>query len=251
MKDIIDEIDSRIKSPFFGYFVFSFVAINWAELFYLMLDSGTVDGRIEYFRNGTDFYSLIIYPFLVAATYSIAYPWLQYFFMWSSGKPNDLKNNLQAGSEHTLLVEKQKLETKRNELLKSAEAELIERAKRDAELSEIEDKDIRESLQAEIEQLRKERDAHRSSTNNPEQKDKLDISQEQIDILVLITQNGGSMIEGNVIDKSPHDRVKTEYYLEDLQSKEFVTKKYNQVGGYYDINLATISKKLMVDLGVV
>jgi len=110
MKDIIEEIDSRIKSPFWGYFLFSSAAINWEQLFYLIVHNGVVSERIDHFNGGTDLWSLILLPFILASAYSILYPWLQFGFMFLSKKPTDLKNSLQAQSENNLLIKKQELE---------------------------------------------------------------------------------------------------------------------------------------------
>jgi hypothetical protein len=64
MKDIIDTIDSRIKNPFFGYFILALLSLNWAQIFYLLADSSSVTNRITYFKNATDIYSLLIIPFV-------------------------------------------------------------------------------------------------------------------------------------------------------------------------------------------
>jgi hypothetical protein len=65
-----------------------------------------------------------------------------------------------------LIIKQQELEDARTRLLSSTEDELIERAKRDAELGEIENKEIREKLESEINSLRKERDEIRNATKD-------------------------------------------------------------------------------------
>ncbi|WP_045857957.1 hypothetical protein [Teredinibacter purpureus] len=249
MKDIIDEIDSRIKSPLFGYFLFSLIAFNWEEMFYLVVDIGSVSKRIEYFHNGTNLYSLLIYPFLVASVYAIAYPWLSYLFMRLSTKPAELKNSLHAESEHKFLTKKQDLEKTRSELLRSAEVELIERAKRDAELGEIEDEGIREKLQTEIEQLRQDRDELSISLNESQRTKASSLPKEQEQIIRLITTEGGTMLESSIIEISNFDKVKTEYLLEDLEQSDYLKKDYNDDVGVYYYYLTTKSKKLMVEKG--
>ena len=164
MKEIMDAIDSRLKNPFFGYFIIALFTINWSQIFYLLVDDSSVTTRINYFQNATDIISLFILPFIAASAYSLLYPWLNYGFMWLCTKPNELKNELQANSEHKLIIKQQELEDARTKLLSSTENELIERAKRDAKLSEIKNKEVREKLESEIDSLRKERDKFRSST---------------------------------------------------------------------------------------
>jgi hypothetical protein len=252
MKDLIDEIDSRIKSPLFGYFIFSSFALNWEELFYLVVHNGPVSDRIAYFNNGTDSWTLFFYPILLAVIYSLLYPWLQYVFMLFNTKPKGLQNSLQAQSEHKLLIKKQELEKARSNLLEETEIELIERAKRDSQLDDIEDKNVREKLQFEIDNLREERDDLRGSLDTDLKVSASPLSMEEEEIIRLITSAGGSMSEGEILKASDFDKVKTEYYLEDLESNKYLNKEYD-IGGsrgyYYD--LTTKSKKIMVDKGVV
>ena len=249
MKDLIEEIDSRIKSPLFGYFVVSALAMNWEEFFYLVIDNGTVTERISYFNNGTDLWSLLIYPALLASAYSILYPWVQYIFLLLWTKPKELQNILQANSEHKLLIKKQDLERTRSKLLEDAEEELIERAKRDSQVDEIEDESVREKLQSEIDNLRKERDEVRGSIKEKSTPEPI-LSDEHEKIIRLITLHGGSMNESDIIKSSEFDKVKTEYYLEDLTGKKYLKKDWDQNRGYF-YDLTTKSKKIMVDKGVV
>jgi hypothetical protein len=250
MKDLIDEIDSRIKSPLFGYFILSSIAINWEELFYLSIHNGSVPDRIDYFNNGTDLWSLFIYPLVLASVYSILYPWLQFIFVFFGTKPTELQNNLQAQSEHRLIIEKQKLEKARSELLEDAEIELIDRAKRDVELDDIEDTDVREKLQLEIESLREERDGLRGTIAKKTKVTPPTLSPEQDDILQMITKNGGKALESHIIETSKYNKVKAEYLLEDLLEKQYLSTTYDpDFGQIY--SLTTKSKKIMIDRGYV
>jgi len=251
MKDLIEEIDSRIKAPLFGYFLFALIAINWDMLFFLFVDVSPVPERITHFKNGTNIWSLFVQPISLAAIYSIIYPWMNYVFMCISTKPTELRNALNAQSEHRLLIKKGELEEARDEILKNAEVELIERAKRDKRLDEIEDKGVREKLQLQIATLRKERDEMEATLNNPKEKSDPKISKEQEEIITIITKAGGSMLEKTVISKSRFDKVKTEYLLEDLEEKNYVSKSHNMIDSEYTYKLQTISKKLMMDKGVV
>ncbi len=251
MKDIIEAIDSRIKNPLFGYFVFAIIAMNWEEFFYLVVDISSVADRIVYFHKGTDSFTLLVYPFLIAAFYSVIYPWVQYLFMRLSTKPTELRNSLQAQSEHKLIIRKQELEDARAQLLSSTENELIERAKRDVKLDEIENKETRDKLKSEIDQLRNEREKTRGVTNKYPEKNKT-LSKDQNSLLQLITKNGGSMAEKKIISSCDFDKVKTEYYLENMEEEGFLDKNYEyEPKNDYVYSLTTKSKKIMVDEGVV
>lgn len=165
IKEIIETMSTRIRSPLFGYYFFLLLAINWKAIFYIFAADVSVKERIIYFETDTDLSSLILIPILFASIGIVAYPWINYFFLNLCKKPTELRNNIQAQSEHALLLKKQELEELRSELLSGKERELIERAKRDQELGEIEDSDIKEKIQSEIEQLRNERDSLSNTTH--------------------------------------------------------------------------------------
>ncbi|PTR16072.1 hypothetical protein C8R31_10286 [Nitrosospira sp. Nsp2] len=154
MREILEVIESRIKSPVLGYFIFAFVAINWKVIFYLFVENKSALDRISYFESNTDFVFLLILPAIAAGIFSVAYPWINYFFLHLCIKPTELKNSVQARTEHNLLVVKQGLENIRSEILSRRERELIDRAKRDEELNKIEDQEIKEKLKSEIGELR-------------------------------------------------------------------------------------------------
>lgn len=156
MKEIIQALESRIKSPVIGYFTLAILLINWQEIFYLFADKGTAKQRIDFFVTNTSRDTLLWYPLAYAVSYTIIYPWINLIFLYLCRKPNDLKNNLQATSEHKLLIEKNKLENVRSEFLATAETSIIEQAKRDLEISKIEDQELKRSVQANVESLRKD-----------------------------------------------------------------------------------------------
>ena len=169
IKEIIESMGTKIRSPLFGYYFFLFLTINWKPIFYVLISDTKVTERISYFENATSIYSLLIVPIILAAIGAVAYPWINYYFLNLCKKPTELRNNIQAQSEHALIQKKQELEKIRNELLSVKETELINRAKRDQELDEITDNNLKIKLKSEIEKLRKERDSFNSrkkETNN-------------------------------------------------------------------------------------
>ncbi len=66
-------------------------------------------------------------------------------------------DNIHLDFEHRKTIRKTQLEQSRADLFASKESELIERAKRDEEVLEIEDEQLKEKLKQEIEELRRER----------------------------------------------------------------------------------------------
>lgn len=165
MKEIIEAFAARIKSPVFGYFILAWLAINWKPLFFLFFDLNQIDERIELFEKLTSIYTLAVLPFVVAAVAAVLYPWVNYTFLWICRKPTDLRNSIQAESEHKLLLKKKQLEETRSLILATRERELIDRAKRDEEIKSISDKNTKESLQNQIDHLRKELDIQNDLIN--------------------------------------------------------------------------------------
>lgn len=161
MKEIIDALSTRIKSPVFGYTVIAFLAVNWKPLFFLFFSNVSALERIQYFEKETTIYSLLGWPISLAILGALAYPWVNIIFLRISKKPTDLRNALQAHSDHMLIMKKKELEDARASLLASKERELIDRAKRDEEFETIGDSASKERIREEIEKLRKERDSLR------------------------------------------------------------------------------------------
>ena len=155
MKEIIEGFATRVKSPLFGYFILSLLVLNWKPLFYLMLSKAEWVKRIEYFDEHITLSTMFFYPLVFSIVGAVVYPWINYFFLRISKQPTMLRNNIQAESEHALLLKKTELENIRNSLLASKEQDLIERAKRDEKIQEIDDEQVKESLKSEISKLRK------------------------------------------------------------------------------------------------
>ncbi len=168
MKEIIEAFVARIKSPVFGYFILAWMAINWKPLFILFFDNNPVNKRIELFQELSSIYTLGVIPLGVAVVLSILYPWINYVFLWICRIPTDLRNSIQAESEHKLLLKKQELEEARRLVLATKERDLIDRAKRDEEIESISDETTKEQLKDEITKLRKLLD----SSNDLGQKEK-------------------------------------------------------------------------------
>lgn len=246
MKDLIEEIDTRIKSPLFGYYLFSSVAINWAEIFYLIFDDGTVSNRIEYFKSGTSVYSLFLIPILLALSFSLIYPWIRFVVTFFSKWPNSFINKIQAQSQSKFLEEQQLLEKARNKLLREKELEVIDRAMRDKEIDEIEDAEVREEVQSKVGDLRATVDNVSVATSFGEAKS---LNDDQIDLLKFICSKGGEVEEVDAIKNVKFDKVKAEFLLEDMQNKGYVIQYWSDAYGAKVYRLETPGKKLMVDLG--
>lgn len=167
MNDFIEALKARLNSPVLGYFGLALLAFNWQAFFFLIAQEGDVLARIQFFEQHTSTTSLIGWPLAFSLLFSVSYPWVLLLVTWFSAKPTELKDMVQASSEHKVLVRRKQLEDARSSLLANAEHELIERAKRDQELDKLESEELRQRLRSELEQLRAERDSARDGNRSP------------------------------------------------------------------------------------
>lgn len=158
MNDIIEAISARIKAPYFGYAILAFIALNWRGIFLLATTPGLPQIRLEAFDSMTSFKSLIVLPLVAGAVVAIFSPWIKLGFAYLSRRPFEYIDNLHLDAEHRKTIRRTQLERSRTELFASKETELIERAKRDEEVLQIENESLQAQLKMELEQLRTERD---------------------------------------------------------------------------------------------
>lgn len=163
MNDILDALGSRLKSPYFGYALLAFIALNWRELFLFVVSNAAPQERIDAFDAATDHLSLVVYPLLVGAAVAASTPWIRLLFAFIARKPLELAEDLQLEAEHRKTIRKTELEQARNEQFALIETELIERAKRDEQVAAIGDDDAKQRIAREIEELRRKRDSMSAS----------------------------------------------------------------------------------------
>lgn len=158
MHDVLDAISARIKAPYFGYALLAFIGLNWRGVFLLTVTKGSPQERLAAFDAQTSAWSLIALPLLVGGLVTLVSPWVRLGFGLLSKRPFEHIDNLHLDSEHRKTIRKTQLEQSRSAFFASKESELIERAKRDEEVLEIEDEQLKEKLKKEIDALRHERE---------------------------------------------------------------------------------------------
>lgn len=172
MKDLLDAVSTRIKTPYFGYAILSFFALNWRGIFLLVTTEGTPQERLAAFDCATNQYTLIIWPLVVGTLVAASTHWIQLIFIVISKKPAGLIDNLRLEAEHLKTIRQTELEQSRSDLFAVKEQELIGRAKRDEEVAGIEDEEAKEKLATQIEILRRERDQLSAQLKNQTSADK-------------------------------------------------------------------------------
>jgi hypothetical protein len=158
MNDVLDAINTRLRSPYFGYAILAFLALNWRGIFLLVVSEGDPASRLEAFDSVTSYWSLVVFPLIVGAVVAASSHWLKYLFLLIAKKPLELIENSNLEAEHKKAIRKSELEQVRIELAATRETELIERAKRDESIAQITDESKKKELEEEIGKIRRKRD---------------------------------------------------------------------------------------------
>lgn len=154
LREIFDAMNSRIRSPIFGSIAVMFIIFNWKPLFYLAFAHKPAEEKFQFFDANVTLISGLVAPIALGVLFAIASPWIALFSAWLAEAPTTRRKLRQTKSTDKILTEKLRLDQTRNQLLASEERALIDAAKRDEEVKEIEDPEIRDELKREIEQLR-------------------------------------------------------------------------------------------------
>lgn len=158
MKEVVDAVNNRMKTPYFGYAILAFIALNWRGFFLLVLSKGKPEEKLALFDAQTDVCTLLIYPLAIGAVVAATTHWLKYLFNLIERKPKGLIENLQLEAEHKKTIKQTQLEQSRSDLFAVKEKELIDRAKRDEAVADIEDSETKEKLIKQLDSIRTERD---------------------------------------------------------------------------------------------
>ena len=203
MKEVVDAVNDRIKTPYFGYAILVFIALNWKGFFLLVLSKGKPEEKLALFDAQTDIYTLLIYPLAVGAVVAATAHWLKFLFCIIERKPKELVDNIQLEAEHKKTIKKYKLEKSRSELFAVKENELIDRAKRDEAVEDIEDLEAKEKLISQLNSIRAERDMLSNELQSKQQPENT-LSKEAKEILVAASSddNGSIMKLSTIGDRA-------------------------------------------------
>jgi hypothetical protein len=234
MHDVLDAISARIKAPYFGYALLAFIGLNWRGIFLLTVTTGAPQERLAAFDAQTSVWSLLVLPLLVGGFVTLLSPWIRLGFGLLSKLPFEKIDNLHLDSEHKKTIRKTQLEQSRSAFFASKESELIERAKRDEEVLEIEDEQLKEKLKSEIDALRRERErmsidlsAERSDARlSPQEREILKAAaQDKSGSIMRMSYIGGRTIQAGRLtfgEESSRDFARYDSALNDLVSKGLV-----------------------------
>ncbi|EEF78775.1 hypothetical protein [Methylophaga thiooxydans] len=199
MNDVINAIGARFRSPYFGYAVLTFFALNWRGIFLLLTLESEPELRLSAFDAQTNFWTLVVLPLIFGVLVAASSQWIRYGFQLVSRKPLELLEILTLEAENTKLIKQNELEQKRAQYFSDREEELIGRAKRDEEVSQITDSQTKDKLSTQLEQLRKERDALSKQVQVSNMEPSLSEAAEMI-LKAAIDTNDGNIIKLSTFD---------------------------------------------------
>ena len=164
-----------------------------------MISEGTPGERLALFDAKTDIYTLLIFPLAIGALVAASTHWLRYLFGLIERKPRELVENLQLEADHKKTIKQTQLEQSRSDLFAVKEKELIERAKRDEEVADIEDSETKEKLISQLNKIRNERE--QLSEELQKKSESYDfLSKEAREILMAASKDkNGSILKPNTI----------------------------------------------------
>lgn len=254
-KSIKANMYERATSPLFGAFFVSWVIWSY-EVILVLLSSMKVKEKITYIENeiyGGEWSLLLegaIYPLISAVLFILIYPhpakWVYEYWNNQQKKLKEIKQQIEDDTPLTL-DESRHI---RRELLRLESDYDDEISKKNNEISRL--KDIISILERQQKEVSSP--ASKSSpTPKRQAKTKVDqsINDDQKSILFDIAKSNGWVTDRHYLSGSKFDTVKAEYYLEDLETKGYLTRDYITAKDGDSSTLTTMGKKFAVDEGAV
>lgn len=240
MKELFEAINTRVKEPYWGFFLLSFLAFNWRGLFLLCFATGTAQHKINLFDSETNFWSLLFFPIATSLIILLITPWLKVLFGYVSRSAYERINSQELKRESKYLAEKNTLERERVKALANKENELIDQVKRDIDIEKIEDEKLRENLKREIDELRKDH-LELANSKNSNLSDQQNLSSFEREILVYLSKG-----DNNFISK---ENIYNTGLIIDLGSKRISKSESNrEYLKYEEAVYSLIDKKIIYDL---
>ena len=151
IKEFLEAMSTRVKSPVIGSVIISFVLWNWKVLFYLAFAKSTSIEKFGYFDAHMSIYSILIIPVLFGVVFSMISPWIRLYAAKFVKLPVEKYHELQTETAHKNKINKLENKIAREEL----EGRLIiERKKIDYEASLIDGAAHSEEAQLQLEKSR-------------------------------------------------------------------------------------------------
>lgn len=239
-KTVKAQLYERVSSPLLGAFAISWVGWNYRFLFVLFSSMPTA-GKFTYIDNNIfDSYQTIflhgtLYPLLTTLSLIFIYPFpARFVYEYWRTRQRELKEIQQRIDDETPLTREEARELRHETLNARLEFEQ-ELERRSAEITKLKD-------------AIKELQTPEKKEANPQKKIKLpsqkptetgyQLSNSQVQMLENIAKSNGGLAEQSLITMSGNDRILAEYNLGELETMNYVSRRYS---GDYDDNIVTVT----------
>ena len=92
LETLFSTANQRIKSPFFGSFIFSWFIINWKPIFYFLFSDDKISVKINCIEESYEFIqNSLLYPLLLSIIYVVIFPYINEFIHWLTIKAEKSK----------------------------------------------------------------------------------------------------------------------------------------------------------------
>tara|TARA_R110002050_G_scaffold114933_1_gene230853 strand:- start:445 stop:1278 length:834 start_codon:yes stop_codon:yes gene_type:complete len=92
LETLFSTANQRIKSPFFGSFIFSWIIINWKPIFYFLFSDDKISLKIKNIETSYEFFqNSILYPLILSFLYVVVFPYINQFIHWLTIKAENSK----------------------------------------------------------------------------------------------------------------------------------------------------------------
>lgn len=88
IKQGIDSLSDRIRSPILGSVSFAILVVNWKAFYFLFFAKVSVEAKILYFDEHTNLNSLLYYPIFIGIALALFKPWLTFGGAFAAKFPN-------------------------------------------------------------------------------------------------------------------------------------------------------------------
>lgn len=99
LQTILKSTEDRIKNPFIGTFITSWIIFNWKPIIFIIFSDKDIEGKINYIKdNYSDIWSYLWLPLISAIFYIAILPYISFVFEYLTKFSHGLRNkvNLEA-----------------------------------------------------------------------------------------------------------------------------------------------------------
>ena len=251
MNELINSIKAqmydRTTSPLSGSFILSWTLWNYKMIFVLFSSLGVVE-KFDYisgflYASWKDFLIIgLLYPLLTTFFFIFVYPYpARFAYEFWRNRQKELKEIRQKIEDETPLTMEESRE------IRHAVMQLEADYARELERKENEIRRLREEIDIKS-TLIPENSSGAEEHSSDENKSIIDIQNDHLDILQIIAKFGGNKVpKKNILTKSTHNTVKSEYYLGQLHKDGYVSSFYSRANKDFLYSLTQRGRKLLIE----